>query len=134
MAVIADYINMSVSLVLSNKQGTDVEYRLPNDIRKQFDDFALPDGYEMVRGTIANAATVTIGPSNNDVICYSLFLSDACDVRIFDDDSDVTLKLASLVLSTNKDEDLRLKDVVSSVTVENNTGASVEYTYIALNT
>ena len=109
MAVIADYVNMSVSLVLSNKQGTDVEYRLPNDIRKQFDDFALPDGYELIRGTIANGATVNLGPAATGNICYALFLSDVCSVTIADVNSDVTLRLASVVLSSNKDEDITLK-------------------------
>jgi len=134
MAVSADYLNMAVSLVLSNKQGTDVEYRLPNDIRKCFDDFALPEGYEMVRGTIANTATVNIGPTDTGNICYALFLSDICSVTIADVNSDVTLRLGSFVLSANKDEDITLKDAANAVSVTNTTGATVEYTYIVINT
>ena len=134
MAVIADYVNMSVSLVLSNKQGTDVEYRLPNDIRKQFDDFALPDGYEMVRGTIANGAHTDITVPDANVM-FGLFLSDACTVLLIDDSSEeLELNLATLVLSANKDANIGLKTGSKAFRVTNGTGASVEYTYIVINT
>jgi hypothetical protein len=135
MAVTADYINMAVSMVLSNKQGTDVEYRLPNDIRKCFDDFALPDGYSIFRGTVANGATADINLYAPNIM-VALFMSDACTVRIYDDSggSDtIDLNLATLVLSTNKDEDLGL-DRTPAIRITNGTGASVEYTYIVVST
>ena len=129
MAVIADYINMSVSLVLSNKQGTDVEYRLPNDIRKGFDDFALPLGYSINRGTLANGATKTIGAVALGML-FALFLSDACSVQVYDTGgTEVTLNLAMLILSSNKDADLLLRDV-TTVIITNGTGATVEWTYV----
>jgi hypothetical protein len=104
MAAIADYINMSVSMVLSNKQGTDVEYRLPNDIRKQFDDFALPDGYSIFRGTVAGGgATADINLSAPNIM-VALFMSDACTVRIYDDSAGsdtIDLNLAFVVARTS---------------------------------
>jgi hypothetical protein len=134
MAVTADYINMAISLVLSNRQGTDVEYRLPNDIRKCFDDFALPNGYNVVRGTMADGATVNMNATDTENIFFALFLSDACTVTIKDVNTDITLNLATLILSANKDADILLKDAVDPVAVTNSTGAAVEYTYVVGNT
>ena len=132
MAVIADYINMSVSLVLSNKQGTDVEYRLPNDIRKCFDDFALPDGYSVFRGTVAGGGGVADVNLSAITIMVALFMSDACTVRIFDDSAasdTIDLNLATLILSANKDEDLGL-DRIPAIRITNGNADAVEYTYV----
>ena len=59
MAAIPDYLNLSLLLRLSNKQQTDIEYELPDDIRK-WENFVLPAGYTMRRGTIAAAGTLVI--------------------------------------------------------------------------
>jgi hypothetical protein len=131
MAVTADYMNMAISLVLGNRLGTDVEYRLPNDIRKCFDDFEMPGGYSVVRGTVANGAVADIRIPDASIM-VSLFLSDACTVIIFDDAGDeIELTLAALVLSANKTAPLGLVTATKAFRVTNATGAVVEYTYVS---
>ena len=69
MAVLPDYLNLSLLLRISNKQQTDIEYELPDDIRK-WEDFQLPAGYTMVRGTIAPAGVVTVTMPVTSVLVF----------------------------------------------------------------
>jgi hypothetical protein len=69
MAVLPDYLNLSLLLRISNKQQTDIEYELPDDIRK-WEDFQLPAGYSLVRGTIAAGATETPAMPANNVLVF----------------------------------------------------------------
>jgi hypothetical protein len=136
MAVSADYMNMAISLVLGNRLGTDVEYRLPNDIRKCFDDFEMPGGYSVSRGTVAGGgATANINLSAPNIM-VALFMSDACTVTIYDDSggSDtIDLNLATLVLSSNEDADLGL-DRTPAIRITNGNADAVEYTYVVVST
>ena len=59
MAVLPDYLNLSLLLRISNKQQTDIEYELPDDVR-QWSDFQLPAGYTMIRGTLVGGAAATV--------------------------------------------------------------------------
>ena len=70
MAVLPDYLNLSLLLRISNKQQTDIEYELPDDIRK-WEDFVLPDGYTLVRGTIPPAAIATVAMPANSVLVFA---------------------------------------------------------------
>ena len=57
MATVQDYLNLAISGTISNQTKTDVEFQLPNDIRKLSD--LKVDAWSVKRQTVAAGATGT---------------------------------------------------------------------------
>lgn len=55
MATVQDYLNLALSATISNQSKTDVEFQLPNDIRKLTD--LKVNRYQITRTTLAAGAT-----------------------------------------------------------------------------
>jgi hypothetical protein len=55
MAVVQDYMNMSMSLRVGNRTMTDVEYELPDDVRSVISDLKVSD-FKITRSTVAASA------------------------------------------------------------------------------
>lgn len=55
MATVQDYLNLAISGTMSNLAKTDVEFRLPDDIRRLSD--MKVDAWQVTRSTIAAGAT-----------------------------------------------------------------------------
>ena len=74
MAVVSDYLNMSMSLLLSNRQKTDVEYRLPNDARSVLDKEVA--SWDVSRQTVpADATNRSFDVGNNATSVFLVFFS-----------------------------------------------------------
>ena len=74
MAVVSDYLNMSMSLLLSNRQKTDVEYRLPNDVRSVLDKEVA--SWDVSRQTVpADTTNRSFDVGNNATSVFLVFFS-----------------------------------------------------------
>ena len=131
MAVLPDYLNLSLLLRISNKQQTDIEYELPDDIRK-WEDFQLPAGYTMVRGTLVGgaAATVLAVPAANVL----LFVQSSGNTlfAINGASGPATFQGRMLLFASGLDRTTAI--VGLSLTSQEAAGVVTEYTYLALPT
>lgn len=130
MAVLPDYLNLSLLLRISNKQQTDIEYELPDDIRK-WEDFQLPAGYTMVRGTLVGgaAATVLAVPAANVLI----FVQTSGNTLFTISGAGVTAIQGRMFLfSSNMDRSTAITGL--SLTSQEAAATVTEYTYIVIPT
>jgi hypothetical protein len=72
MATVQDYLNMAISLTLSNKSGTDKAFALPDDFRK-YSDLKVKQ-YHVKTGTAAGHAS-TVVPLNTSTSADGLFFA-----------------------------------------------------------
>ena len=132
MAVLPDYLNLSLLLRISNKQQTDIEYELPDDIRK-WEDFALPGAYSVNRGPLAaNGAagdSVTLSTTAGNGV---LLFAHASGRSTFTVTAGAAAAMTGNMFLFAAGEDNG--SGVTSVVIENQTASVIEYTYITLKT
>ena len=73
MATVQDYLNLAISGTISNQTKTDVEFRLPDDIRKLSD--LKVDAWSVKRQTVAAGATGTFNVAGIDTSLFLVFFS-----------------------------------------------------------
>ena len=132
MAVLPDYLNLSLLLRISNKQQTDIEYELPDDIRK-WEDFALPGGYTATRGPLAangavGDAVTLLATTGNGVLLFA----HASGSSTFPVTAGAAAVMTGNMVLFAAGEDSG--SGVTSVIIENQTASVIEYTYVTLKT
>jgi hypothetical protein len=73
MATVQDYLNLAISGTMSNLAKTDVEFRLPDDIRRLSD--MKVDSWSVKRETVAAGATGTFNVGGDSASMFLLFFS-----------------------------------------------------------
>ena len=135
MAVLPDYLNLSLLLRISNKQQTDIEYELPDDIRK-WEDFQLPEGYAVVRGTLDAPApgppavpdTVVLPvPADNVLVFVQASGNVACTVLAV---AAAAMQGRMFLFASGTDRDT----LITGITLTNQEAGAIEYTFLALPT
>jgi len=79
MATVQDYLNLAISGTISNQAKTDVEFQLPNDIRKLSD--LKVDSWQVARKTIAAGATQAFNVTGLTTSLFFLFFSHPVQIR-----------------------------------------------------
>tara|TARA_R110000824_G_scaffold10773_1_gene47143 strand:- start:7554 stop:7955 length:402 start_codon:yes stop_codon:yes gene_type:complete len=133
MAVLPDYLNLSLLLRISNKQQTDIEYELPDDIRK-LEDFELPEGYVVQRGDLVGtspgpAVTVTMPISSTNTFAL-VVTSEFSSFNVTTATGTGQMHGRMFLLSVGSDDVSR----ITALTVTNLAGPTGEYTFITLPT
>jgi hypothetical protein len=82
MATVQDYLNLAISGTVSNQTKTDVEFQLPNDIRKLSG--MKVDAWQVTRSTIAAGATATFNVVGNTTSLLMVFFSHPVAVTEID--------------------------------------------------
>ena len=82
MATVQDYLNLAISGTISNQTKTDVEFQLPNDIRKLSD--LKVDAWSVKRQTVAAGATGTFNVVGNATSLLLVFFSHPVAVTEID--------------------------------------------------
>ena len=85
MATVQDYLNLAISGTVSNQTKTDVEFQLPNDIRKLVD--MKVDAWSVKRTTVAADATVVFNVLGHQTSLFLLFFSHPVSIREVEDSS-----------------------------------------------
>ena len=91
MATVQDYLNLALSGTISNQTKTDVEFQLPNDIRKLAD--MKVDSWSVKRTTVSAGAGQAFNAIGNATSLFLVFFSHPVQVTKIDN--------ASLVLNTS---------------------------------
>ena len=127
MAVLPDYLNLSLLLRISNKQQTDIEYELPDDVRK-LEDFQLPEGYTMIRNSLSASATALLVSTNGVLV----FLQTSGQARFSVTAGGAAVMVGTMFLfSVGSDTACG----ITQIQVQNMSGTdAIEYTYITLPT
>ena len=73
MATVQDYLNLAISGTMSNLAKTDVEFRLPDDIRRLSD--MRVSSWQVTRSTIAASATQAFNVDGDGTSLFLLFFS-----------------------------------------------------------
>jgi hypothetical protein len=73
MATVQDYLNLALSATISNQSKTDVEFQLPNDIRKLTD--LKVDAWKVTRLEVAAGATGTFNVAGGETSLFLVFFS-----------------------------------------------------------
>jgi hypothetical protein len=91
MAVVQDYLSALVSLQIGNLSRSDIEYSLPDDIRKLTD--MKVDAWTVTRQTVSAGAGQAFNATGNATSLFLVFFSHPVQVTKIDN--------ASLVLNTS---------------------------------
>ena len=127
MAALPDYLNLSLLLRISNKQQTDIEYELPDDVR-QWSDFQLPEGYTLIRNSLAASATALLVSTNGVLV----FLQTSGQARFSVTATGAAAMTGTMFLfAVGSDAQCG----ITQITIQNLSATDpIEYTYLAIPT
>ena len=125
MATVQDYLNLAISGTISNQSKTDIEFQLPNDIRRLSD--LKVASWEVTRSTIAAGGSAAFNVSGNTTSLFLLFFSHPVEIRKVENAS-VQFSASFFGVWTDRSDGTNSMDLGTTNSVEiNNTLHSPNY-------